>query len=664
MVDTTVGILNPKDLSESALPEEKQQSVGRKCTDWSCLAVFLFLNICLWTLSGWSYYIGNPLRLRRGWDLNGDFCGVGQLQDRGYTYFPIPLQTTDVALCLPGCPSTSAIESICLYDGAGQDLEAEGCFNAYPSKPFFNKYCLPASRAERSVVLDQLYSNDWTMTRVVGDLARGWDLLAIGGLIAGGAMTLFLLALHVPIMTIPLVVISVPLLLFLFAVICFLIYEESWRVDGKLCDSFGSVTMTECDEGDIAAGYKDLCWVMISLVVVTSIALCWLLVSKLRSGLQTIKPMASIHRLQPVLWLCPALGTVVGVCFYAYFLTLLIYQVSCGDTSSVSVPILPSESATIWEFTPAERVLVFFDVGMLFWWLSFLAHLVEYVAGSMTWQWSEHKDIPAAKQFANAISTLVHYHLGSVLVASVTIPTGRLCRNLYLGLKSLFGLCHLECTCCFWPYRNWFKFMTSDALVYHTMQGNSLRSSARDSQSLIQAREGYQAKLNAGNVVVWLFQLVITMISPVFVAYWIQHEKETFRDQPTREVTSVTAMAIYVLVLSWFLAQLYGGFARGLLHGSALAYLSNKQSDQANDPLAAVFGSPRIVSPSEPQITEKPRPPTANAGIDMHEQKPTSPAVAPMDEPVPPPSRGEQEQPHDQSHAVDETNTMIHPQDQ
>lgn len=658
-MDTTVGILNPKDLNESSAPGEKQPAEPRKCSDCSCLVVFLFLNICLWTLSGWSYHVGDPLRLRRGWDLNGDFCGVGKLQDREYTYFPIPLQTTDVALCLPGCPSSSAEESICLYDEEGKDLEDEGCFNAYSSKPFFNKYCLPANRAERKRVTDELYSNDWTMTRVVGDLARAWDLLAIGGLIAGGAMTLFLLALHVPVMTIPLVAISVPLLLFLFAVICFLIYEESWRVDGKLCDPFGVVAMDQCDEGDIAEGYRDLCWVMISLVVVTSIVLCWMLITKLRNGLRVMKTLGRIHRLNPFIWLCPMLGIVMGVSFYAYFLTLLIYQVSCGDTSSVSVPILPSESATIWEFTPAERVLVFFDVGMIFWWLSLIAHLVEYVAGSMAWQWSENREIPAFTQFSKAIRTLVHCHLGSVVAAAITVPTGRLGRNLYLGLKSLFSLCHFEAKCCFWPYRNWFKFMTSDALAYHTVHGDSLRTSALEGQKLIQS---HQAAINAGNAIIWFFQLVIIMISPVFVAYWILHESETFRSEPTKEVTSVTAMAIYVLVLSWFLAQVYGGFARGLLHGSILAFLANKQSDHPNDALSALFGSPGVVSPSEPQIQEVPK--QVNAGVDMHDGKPLTHAEAPKDELVPPPSRGEPEVHQDLSHIVDETNTMIHPQDQ
>jgi hypothetical protein len=35
----------------------------------------------------------------------------------------------------------------------------------------------------------------------------------------------------------------------------------------------------------------------------------------------------------------------------------------------------------------------------------------------------------------------------------------------------------------------------------------------------------------------------------------------------------MTAMALYELVITWFLAQLYGGYVRGCMHASVIAYL-------------------------------------------------------------------------------------------
>lgn len=142
------------------------------CRDLPCLLVFLFLFTCLWTLSGWAYYTGDPPRLQRGWDIYGNTCDYDLRESRGYTYFPLPLETLDVSLCLAGCPAVASIESLCLYSPAGIEIDEYECFNSYPSKPFFNKYCLPSDYHQRKAVLDWLYSADQVMTRVVGDLAR------------------------------------------------------------------------------------------------------------------------------------------------------------------------------------------------------------------------------------------------------------------------------------------------------------------------------------------------------------------------------------------------------------------------------------------------------------------------------------------------------------
>jgi len=145
----------------------------RRCTDLYCLVLFAFFNLCMWTLSGWSYNDGDHFRLERGWDMYGNFCGQKVVVDRPYAFFIDPLRSIDLTMCLPGCPNSDSIEALCMYDEAtGLELETEGCFNAYSSKPFFNNYCLPADRAKRAKVLEWLYSQDQVMTRVVGDLAR------------------------------------------------------------------------------------------------------------------------------------------------------------------------------------------------------------------------------------------------------------------------------------------------------------------------------------------------------------------------------------------------------------------------------------------------------------------------------------------------------------
>jgi hypothetical protein len=143
----------------------------RACTDWYCSLIFLFFFLLLWCLSGWSFQIGYPSRLTRGWDMYGQVCGYNA-PGLEYTYFPFPTQSMDVALCLSGCPVHDALESVCLYTDTRDPLSSYGCLDGYASKPFYNNYCLPAEYTKREAVTSYLYSMSRVLTRVVGDLDR------------------------------------------------------------------------------------------------------------------------------------------------------------------------------------------------------------------------------------------------------------------------------------------------------------------------------------------------------------------------------------------------------------------------------------------------------------------------------------------------------------
>ncbi len=167
---------------------------GRKCTDVPCLLIFLFFNACLWVLAGWSYQEGDPQRLIQGWDVNGEFCGTGEQSIHPFTYFLTPLDSIHPTVCVPGCPVVKANGAVKLYDEFLQEMERFGGYDAVPSRPFYNNYCLPADRAMRTAVLDWLYDEDQVMTRVVGDLARAWDELAIAGVVTFGALMVYLIS--------------------------------------------------------------------------------------------------------------------------------------------------------------------------------------------------------------------------------------------------------------------------------------------------------------------------------------------------------------------------------------------------------------------------------------------------------------------------------------
>lgn len=171
---------------------------SRRCTDLFCLLVYVVLFLSTCCLAGYSFHTGYPGRLQQGTDVYGHVCGAGDLEDRAYIFYGDPARSVRVTLCLAGCPIVRAMEAICSYTpDLEEDLDNE-CFNAYASKPYYNKHCLPADYHLRQLVYDHLNAKDEVMTRVVGDLSRAWGLLSIGGLITGGALAVYLLSVQVP----------------------------------------------------------------------------------------------------------------------------------------------------------------------------------------------------------------------------------------------------------------------------------------------------------------------------------------------------------------------------------------------------------------------------------------------------------------------------------
>jgi hypothetical protein len=136
---------------------------------------------------------------------------------------------------------------------------------------------------------------------------------------------------------------------------------------------------------------------------------------------------------------------------------------------------------------------------------------------------------------------------------------------------------------CLASYEHWFKYMTSDCIAYMSIMGDSFLKSAKSGYFIVKrndARFKAQSLLNSGNMVIWLFQLVIMLSGVVFCAFWIQHAEDTFKDMSSYKITSVTAMAIYELFITWFFAQLYGAFVRGSMHTSIVAYLIDHEANE------------------------------------------------------------------------------------
>ena len=583
---------DPVDKEEEEPPKQDDPLFNaRSCTDWYCSLIFLLFFLMLWCLSGWSFQEGFPGRLTRGWDYEGHVCGYGGLEDREYTFFPFPNEALEITLCLPGCPQIGTYESLCLYNSTdGTELMDKGCLDSYASKPFFNKYCLPADPGLRAPVLDRLYDKDYVLTRVAGDLFRAWDLCAVIAVIVGGCWVAYFIFFCIGgvMPNLILFLLNICALLLYFIVLPFMIDEESQRVDGKICDHFLRVEMggDDCDEGDIADGYSYLAYVIGAVFFVLFLILPCLAL-RVKRGAQALSASAAVHGHSFTLCFCVFLALFVGAGFYAYFITLIVYQVSTGDHETKDVnAVFPASEVERWEFYNGPRVLVIFDVAMILWHFSFFAHLVEYITGSAAAHWFIHNGPKGQFPLHRAIVQVFRYHLGTVFLASVLIPFSRLPRILLSGFRSIVRYISKQPKAEFVSYDPCFKYMTSDALAYTAHTGLNFFDSARQACTLISRHEHRQARqrLNDAETIIWLYQLALILLGPVLMAFWVEHKDITFQGYNMKDVTSALAMMFYMMFFSWYLAQVFSCFVRGLVHGAMIGYLLHEEDRDPNKP--------------------------------------------------------------------------------
>ena len=126
--------------------------LSRKCTDLPCLIIYLFAAMITLIVTLYCYYEGDPERLVNPIDFRAELCGTGSFEDYKYGFFAHPTETTNVVLCLAGCPAAAVENMLCLYDPDYSEIDY--CYDSYISKPFHNKYCLPADEDLREPVLD------------------------------------------------------------------------------------------------------------------------------------------------------------------------------------------------------------------------------------------------------------------------------------------------------------------------------------------------------------------------------------------------------------------------------------------------------------------------------------------------------------------------------
>ena len=305
--------------------------------------------------------IGEFGRISRGGDSYGNVCGQGVMQDLPMTYFPVPLQSMEVALCLAACPLESLPEAICIYGPEMEQSEEQICYDAYPSRPVFSAYCLPAQELLRAPVLHQLLSDDQSVTFLMRDIIEG--KLSLGMAVVGSSIVALCCILcawcfgYLHKLTHFAVYAEM-------AYICYSVYIQAERDEQLVCEDYKSIHMENCSVQ--TSGYKGIFYACIGYCWVSLMILARIYQHK-NEFLPLMKAMVSkgsISIVADLQWF-----VLYGFAWYVLFLILAISQSTIGANTTPSEITAFSFPIQTWSFSIVSRILLllpFFTVFYLF----------------------------------------------------------------------------------------------------------------------------------------------------------------------------------------------------------------------------------------------------------------------------------------------------------
>lgn len=487
------------------------------------------------------------------------------------------------ATCLDGCPIVATANSVCLYDAERkEEVLAMPCLDSYTSKGFYNHYCLPADSGYRQEVESVMASPSFTLTHLLGDIERGWELVAIGAAVAVGTASLGLICMQVRILRMAVSVLSFGMCLALSLAFVFFTYEEIMRVEEHYCDDFGPVVMQNC-EVPRTAHYISYISAIVAIVLTI---LTIYQVPKLRRGHLALRlgliPLPDV----PKLLLIPLIGFTLNLAVIVGTLSAVLHLASCAEIIELDDDLLLGGRRRELVFGLWQRPACLFLLLVSVWWVSLVAFWTEFLAASLCQSWYFAKDRSLLKPSIAQAAKHAFAHTGSLAYAAVMLPVFLLPRNFLTGMKSVIkrlsynrAACYIKtCKCCLAVYEKSLKFKVEHCIAHQALWGDTFDVACRRAFYLVKRSESHpQDLLSASHFSIWQFELCVLLSSPLFVYYWVLHSNLTFSGEPTKFITSGTWLAFVAGVSSWAVAAVVRGYLRGCVHGVVVAYLCEQE---------------------------------------------------------------------------------------
>lgn len=541
----------------------------RTCRDpfW-CLLFVVFLG-GMFGIAGWGYSQGHPALIGRGYDSDGNMCGVDSgYENYPYLYFPVPFTGyLNKTICLSSCPGpapsstastpetteckTNSQYTTCTgvrensqqmaADYATNNLKS---FYVYETTGYVSRFCLPNLEAVASDAANAVLKTD-VLEQWISDIRETWPVIAISIAVAFviGFIYMVLLRYCSGVLT-------------WFAILAFIagtailgwrFYENAKKLelaaqsieDGDNSDS--STSKTILMEKIIAY----ICWGVAGFTFLA--VLC--LFNRIRLAIAIMKAAADYVKDTPSVFLVPPVTVVILLIFYAFWSSAAVFLVSSGDATQIS-------GTAFGTFTFDERLkrLLIYHLFALLWVNAFIIAATQFVLASSTaiWYFSQGTGQRNNASIRTSVKRFFKYHFGSIAFGSLILAIIQFIRLVlaYIQAKSkkLEGKnskmiqCAFACiSYCLLCFEKFIKFLNKNAYIQIALSGKSFCGATRDAFHLI-----VHNPLRLG---------VVSSIGGVFVLFG-----KIF-------IAAITALIAFLVLTNWdrYSSQIYSPFIPTLL---------------------------------------------------------------------------------------------------
>jgi hypothetical protein len=201
----------------------------RRCTDVLFLILFLVANAAFIGATSHVVLQGDTDRLTKGYDFRAEICGIDDLEDLRFMYYP-DVNNLDFSLWIVACPYYYVEEYYYIYEEDHTTLLLDWpSYDTYLTKAF-GFYWLPAEKDPREDVLEVMRQPMEILRRAAGDLMLTWDVILAGTLLSFTIGIFYLLAFRVPGIVTCVVYTSMLACLGLIGYLAYLFWEAGERI--------------------------------------------------------------------------------------------------------------------------------------------------------------------------------------------------------------------------------------------------------------------------------------------------------------------------------------------------------------------------------------------------------------------------------------------------